>query len=70
MSIAGHTFEDTPHGRVCGCGRRWSDIASTTDADVGKMDIAHSGALNKAEADEIAAERDRIWEALAKVCAG
>lgn len=68
--IAGHTFHDMPHGRVCsGCGRRWSDIASTTHDDVGKLDIAHTGALNGAEADEIEAERDRIWRAVQTVCA-
>lgn len=69
MSIAGHTFVDTPHGRVCACGKRWADIACATRADSGKLHIAHTGALNDAEADEIAAERDRIWEAVQKVCA-
>ena len=69
MSIAGHSFVDTPHGRVCGCGRRWVDIASVTRDDIGKLDIAHSGALNGQEADEIDAERERLWLALQKVCA-
>jgi hypothetical protein len=70
MTIAGHTFHDTPHGRVCsGCAKRWDDIASATLEDLGKLDIAHTGALNAAEAAEIAAERDRIWEAVQKVCA-
>lgn len=66
--IAGHSFTDTPAGRVClGCGKRWADIAGTTLDDVGKPDIAHIGALSEQEANEIIAERDRIWSAVAEV---
>ena len=69
--IAGHNFTDTAAGRVClGCGKRWTDITFATRANIGEVDIAHTGALNEQEADEITAERDRIWEAVSKVAAG
>ena len=39
-------------------------------SDVGYLNIAHTGALTESEADEIAAERERIWQAVEKVAAG
>jgi hypothetical protein len=69
-TIAGHTFQDTPHGRVCaGCGKRWVDLACVTRADVGKPDIAHEGNLSGNEVDQIEVEKERIWQAVQKVCA-
>jgi hypothetical protein len=64
IQIAGHTFADTSAGRICACGKAWRDIASVTRADVGAFGIACHGALTDAEADQIAAERDRIWAAV------
>lgn len=69
--IAGHTFTDTPSGRVClGCGKRWTDIAPATRANIGEHGWAHHGELIEREADEIIAERERIWEAVATVAVG
>ena len=65
--IAGHTFDETPMGRMCVCGRRWIDICGTTKEDQGKPFIAHHGSVNAVEIEEIAAERDRIWDALCGV---
>jgi hypothetical protein len=69
-TIAGHTFADTPAGRVCSCGKRWTDIASATRANIGEHGWAHHGELIEREADEITAEVARIWEAVSKVAAG
>ena len=61
MTIAGHSFNDTPQGRVCSCGRRWVDIMGVTRADIGKPHIAHVGNLNEREALECEAECERFW---------
>jgi hypothetical protein len=61
--IAGHTFVEQRHGRVCECGCRWVNIAGVSREDVGKADIAHSGSLTEAEYEQIVAERMRAWEA-------
>lgn len=66
-TIAGHTFVDTPMGRMCSCGRRFVDICGTTKADRGKPNIAHHGNVNDTEIDEIDAENSRIWDALCGV---
>lgn len=65
MSIAGHTF--VGQWNRCSCDKRFSDISWATRANVGEMHIAHSGALNEREADEITAERERFWLALTDV---
>lgn len=61
MTIAGHTFIDSPTGRACACGRLWVQIAGTRHDDIGKPHIAHIGDLNVAEFEQIEAERERIW---------
>lgn len=66
-TIAGHTFVDMMHGRVCECGRRWDEISGATRADIGKPNIAHRGDLNESEYLEIEVERDRYWNALVGV---
>ena len=68
MTIAGHLFTDGPMGRACGCGMLWTQIAGATKDDVGRLGIAHTGALNEAELAEIVAERERIWRAVAETC--
>lgn len=68
--IAGHTFIDTMHGRICECGRRWADIASVTRDDIGKPDIAHEGSLTENEYNSIIDERNRCWDALVGVASG
>jgi hypothetical protein len=71
MNIAGHTFVDTPGGRCCTlCGRRWTSIASATEVDIGRDGIAHTGALNAAELNQIVAERERIYATIADVAGG
>ena len=62
--IAGHSFENLPHGRACSaCGQLWVNIAGTTEADEGKLGIAHTGSINAAEVREIRDEVQRIWDA-------
>lgn len=64
MTIAGHTFTDTPGGRICDCGRRWLDVLAAREFwRSGETDIAHQGALNEAEVAELNAEVERIWAA-------
>lgn len=65
--IAGHTFALTPHGRVCTCGRLWTQIAGARAEDVGQIGIAHVGALTADELGQIEAERSRVWEAVVDV---
>lgn len=65
--IAGHIFEDTPVGRICACGCYWRQIASASKADIGQLHIAHTGALNEVELNQILEERDRIWDAVSDV---
>lgn len=60
MTVAGHTFENgrcvatSPNSQNV-CDRRWVDIRNVTSADLGQMDIAHSGALTQYELDQIVA---------------
>lgn len=63
--IAGHSFDLSGRcilvladGTVCS--RRWIDIMHTDDTCVGLQRIAHVGALNSAEAEQIAIERRRL----------
>lgn len=62
--IAGHTFADTPNGKICHCGMRWDYILSARRENIGETGWAHVGALNDREYDEIEAARDKVWEAL------
>jgi hypothetical protein len=74
--IAGHCFEDTPSGRRCistdcngkTCFMSWLSIRDATAADLGLLNIAHTGALNDAELASIVEERAReeaaVWEAI------
>lgn len=65
MIIAGHSFQEFPHGRACqSCGKTW--IAVLNDREFwrpGEMGIAHSGALNEFECGQLRAEVERIWAA-------
>jgi hypothetical protein len=59
--IAGHSFVDQIGGRACSvCGQHWVNIAGTTEADEGKLGIAHTGSINAAEIREIRDEVERI----------
>jgi hypothetical protein len=59
--IAGHSFENLPQGRACSaCGQLWVNIAGTTEADEGKLGIAHTGSINATEVREIRDEVERI----------
>jgi hypothetical protein len=60
--IAGHSFDGVTG--ECACGRRFSDIAGAEFADVGKMYVAHSGALTQHEFEQIVSERERLWRSL------
>lgn len=68
MTIAGHEFVETSRGLACECGRLWSDIASTSSDDIGKLGIAHTGSLYASEYEEIAAKRERDWQCVKEVC--
>ena len=61
VTIAGHTFTETPEGRRCQCGCRWIDIAGTQADQIGHPHIAHVGCLTTAEYVQIEAERERGW---------
>jgi hypothetical protein len=75
-AIAGHSFSDTPSGRRCvsvdcngkTCFMSWLSIRDATDADLGLLNIAHTGALNADELASIVKERAReeaaVWEAI------
>ena len=68
MLIAGHSFENLPQGRACSaCGQLWISIAATTEADEGKLGIAHTGSINATEVREIRDEVNRIWAATVDV---
>ena len=71
MIIAGHAFN---LAGWCACGRRWTQIRNVGRECVGLEGIAHTGALNEAEASQIAAAREaedaRIADAMAGVAAG
>ena len=62
MTIAGHTFIDTPEGRLCrDCGKLWVDVALAHKEDINHLGWAHQGALTEHEYQQIEAERDRLW---------
>jgi hypothetical protein len=62
MTIAGHTFTETPEGkRVCACGKSWIDVAPASRSDLGTAGWAHTGTLSESELYEIEQERERIW---------
>lgn len=69
--IAGHSFDET--GR-CSCGRVWFDIRNAVEEEIGNSGIAHAGALNRVEFEQIKARRDaenaRIADAMKSVAAG
>ena len=69
--IAGHVFDSLD---VCSCGRKWLDIAHTTEDQIGESGIAHYGALNRVEYDSIEQrrrhEREHIWSMLIGVATG
>jgi hypothetical protein len=69
--VAGHSFAWTNGVERCVCGRTWDQISECTVDDVGKLELAHVGALNNAELEQIwaykeekARQRDAIWEAV------
>jgi hypothetical protein len=69
--IAGHSFQETTHGRVCSaCGKYYAEIGVVDIGDIGKTGIAHVGALTPREYDEIQRENDRIWALLVGVATG
>lgn len=64
--VAGHTFDS--FGR-CACGRTWLNcLDQRARWAVGEKDIAHVGALNAAEVDQLIThavkEEERIWAAV------
>lgn len=61
MTIAGHVFDI--QGKWCTCGKKFVDISSVTAEEIGQPNLAHSGALNEKEFNEIRAEVDRLWKA-------
>lgn len=66
--IAGHSFENLPQGRACSaCGQLWVSIACTTEGDIDKLGIAHTGRVNAVEVKEIRDEVQRIWDATVDV---
>lgn len=65
--IAGHVFQDTPHGRVCACGMTWTRLAQADASDLDRPGLAHTGNLIARELVEIEAERDRVWACVVAV---
>lgn len=59
-TAAGHTFKNG----VCDCGVRLADIQYVTKDDIGKTDIAHSGALQYYEVDQIQALVKKMSESI------
>jgi len=60
--VAGHIFGDAPGGRSCAlCGVLWTQIASATKDDIGRVGISHDDRLTADALAEIETERDRIW---------
>jgi hypothetical protein len=67
--FAGHMFEGVGSDRCCTatvvrngenvvCGRFWTEIDDCGLDDLGKPDLAHVGALNQTELDQIIAKRE------------
>jgi hypothetical protein len=76
MTIAGHTWTDTPRGRGCAtCSMLRRVLHQATPEDVGRLGWAHVGALNSSEYSEIIADRDeargveleRLWQAVQEI---
>ena len=65
--IAGHLFQDTPHGRVCACGMTWARLAQANASDINRSGLAHTGNLIDRELAEIDAERERVWACVVAV---
>lgn len=65
-TIAGHEFIEQPYGRACrACGKKWLDVLATREYwRPGETGIAHVGALNQLECDQLYAEVERIWGTL------
>ena len=65
--IAGHSFVETPSGRQCAaCGKTWlAVLAEREHWKPGTQGIAHNGALTENECNQLHAEIERIWKALA-----
>ena len=58
MTIAGHTWTDTPAGRACAtCPMTRRALHQATPEDIGKVGWAHFGALTQDEYAQIAMER-------------
>lgn len=65
---AGHFFD--AHG-LCSCGRTIRHLLDRQDQwEVGKPDIAHTGALNAAEVDQLVEWRDRPFQQVSYVAGG
>lgn len=74
--IAGHNFDGGLLGNRCTnlkyregrtdvpCNVNLTDILGVEESDIGKPDIACIGVLNRAEYEELKAERERIWALL------
>ena len=68
-TVAGHIFEGVGSDQCCTatvvrngenvvCGRFWTEIEHCGLDDLGKPDLAHVGALNQTELDQIIAKRE------------
>lgn len=68
-TVAGHIFEGVGSDQCCTatvvrngenvvCGRFWTEIDDCGLDDLGKPDLAHVGALNQTELDQIIAKRE------------
>jgi hypothetical protein len=68
-TVAGHIFEGVGSDQCCAatvvrngenvvCGRFWTEIEHCGLDDLGKPDLAHVGALNQTELDQIIAKRE------------
>jgi hypothetical protein len=77
VMIAGHSFADTPMGRVCTspasdgriCCARWLVVRTADECDIGAtLGLAHVGTLNSLELEQIrtarAAEEAIAWSAV------
>jgi hypothetical protein len=68
-AVAGHIFEGVGSDQCCTatvvrngenvvCGRFWTEIEHCGLDDLGKPDLAHVGALNQTELDQVIAKRE------------